>query len=215
MELKTCPNGHTFDPSISAKCPICGCEASSGFGMSTAPDIGHTIPLTYDDSGILGGAGSTVPMQNWGATEPISQPQWGTTEPAQQWNPTEPVNNFGGWADPGATVPAGGTSGQGGYTPKNENGIWNLTGSRLYKAIFPPIAFLEGLKIRRIKRQMLHAAKKGLTFHLWWHPHNVGVRTELHMQQLEEIMKYYDKMKATYGMRSLNMDEAAREVWNG
>lgn len=117
MELKTCPNGHTFDPSISAKCPICGCEASSGFGMNTAPDIGHTIPLTYDDSGILGGAGSTVPMQNWGATEPISQPQWGTTEPAQQWNPTEPVNNFGGWADPGATVPAGGTSGQGGYTP--------------------------------------------------------------------------------------------------
>ena len=106
-------------------------------------------------------------------------------------------------------------TGQGGYTPKNENGIWNLTGSRLYKAIFPPIAFLEGLKIRRIKRQMLHAAKKGLTFHLWWHPHNVGVRTEQHMHQLEEIFSYYEELNARYGMRSLNMAEAAREAESG
>ena len=106
-------------------------------------------------------------------------------------------------------------TGQGGYTPKNENGIWNLTGSRLYKAIFPPLAFLEGLKIRRIKRQMLHAAKKGLTFHLWWHPHNVGVRTEQHMHQLEEIFSYYEELNARYGMRSLNMAEAAREAESG
>ena len=105
-------------------------------------------------------------------------------------------------------------TGRGGYTPKIENGIVNLVGSRMYKPYFKPLAFLEGLKIRRIKAQMRHAAKHGLTFHLWWHPHNVGVRTELHMQQLEEIFDYYDKMKATYGMRSLNMDEAAREVWN-
>ena len=106
-------------------------------------------------------------------------------------------------------------TGQGGYIPKNENGIWNLTGSRLYKAIFPPLAFLEGLKIRRIKRQMLHAAKKGLTFHLWWHPHNVGVRTEQHMRQLEEVFSYYEELKDRYGMRSLNMAEAAREAESG
>ena len=105
-------------------------------------------------------------------------------------------------------------TGQGGYTPKIENGIVNLVGSRMYKPYFKPLSFLEGLKIHRIKAQMRHAAKHGLTFHLWWHPHNVGVRTDLHMQQLEEILDYYDKMKATYGMRSLNMDEAAREVWN-
>ena len=106
-------------------------------------------------------------------------------------------------------------TGQGGYTPKIENGIVNLVGSRMYKPYLKPLFFLEWLKIRRIKAQMRHAAKNGLTFHLWWHPHNVGVRTDLHMQQLEEILKYYDKMKATYGMRSLNMDEAAGEVWNG
>ena len=103
-------------------------------------------------------------------------------------------------------------TGQGGYIPKNENGIWNLTGSRLYKAIFPPLSFLEGLKVRRIKRQMHHAAKHGLTFHLWWHPHNVGVRTGDHLAQLEEIFSYYETLKDRYGMRSLNMAEAAREA---
>ena len=100
-------------------------------------------------------------------------------------------------------------TGQGGYVPKCENGIWNLVGSRMYKPIFKPLAFLEGLKLRRIKKQMLHAAMNGLTFHLWWHPHNIGVRTQEHLNQLEEIFRYYEELKETYGMQSLNMQEAA------
>ena len=99
-------------------------------------------------------------------------------------------------------------TGQGGYEPKCENGIWNLVGSRMYKPIFPKLAFLEGMKLRRIKKQMLHAAKNNLTFHLWWHPHNIGVRTEQHLQQLEEIFRYYKQLQETYGMQSLNMGEA-------
>ena len=102
-------------------------------------------------------------------------------------------------------------TGQGGYTPKCEGGIWNLTGSRMYRPIKPHLP-LEGLKIRRIKRQMLHAAQNSLTFHLWWHPHNVGVRTEEHLKQLEEIFSYYEELKETYGMRCLNMREAAEEL---
>ncbi len=98
-------------------------------------------------------------------------------------------------------------TGQGGYVPKNENGIWNLTGSRMYKPIFKPLYFMEGLKIRRIKKQMRHAAENGLTFHLWWHPHNIGVRTEEHLGQLEEIFRYYAELKETYGMESRNMGE--------
>ena len=100
-------------------------------------------------------------------------------------------------------------TGQGGYVPKCENGIWNLVGSRMYKPIFRKLEFLEGLKLRRIKRQMLHAAKKNLTFHLWWHPHNIGVRTEAHLCQLEEIFRYYTELKESHGMQSLNMGEAA------
>ncbi len=116
MELKTCPNGHTYDPSISATCPICGSEAAPSFGMNTPNDGGHTIPLTYDDSSAAG-VGSTMPINpvggGVGSTMPVdSNGGWG----AQQWNPTEPVNNFGGWADPAASF-GGAAPAQGGYTP--------------------------------------------------------------------------------------------------
>ena len=100
-------------------------------------------------------------------------------------------------------------TGRGGYVPRCENGIWNLTGSRMYKPIFRRLEFLEGLKLHRIKKQMLHAAKNGLTFHLWWHPHNVGIRTEDHLRQLEEIFRYYAQLKEDYGMTCMNMGEAA------
>ena len=103
-------------------------------------------------------------------------------------------------------------TGQGGYVPKNENGIWNLVGSRMYKPIFAPLRFLEGVKLRRIKKQMLHAAKNGLTFHLWWHPHNIGVKTGEHLAQLEEIFRYYAELREKYGMQSLNMREAAQQA---
>lgn len=101
-------------------------------------------------------------------------------------------------------------TGLGGYVPRCENGIWNLTGSRAYKAIWKPMAFLEPLKMLRIKTQMRHAAKKGLTFHLWWHPHNIGVETQRHLDQLEEIFRYYEMLKEKYGMESRNMKEAAQ-----
>ncbi len=99
-------------------------------------------------------------------------------------------------------------TGQGGYIPQKEDGIWNLMGSRMYKPIFSSLRFLEKQKIRRIKAQMRHAAKHKLTFHLWWHPHNIGVRTDEHLAQLEEIFAYYQELKRIYGMESLNMSEA-------
>lgn len=101
-------------------------------------------------------------------------------------------------------------TGHGCFTPKNEDGIVNIVGSRMYKPKF--IGLLEPLKLRRIKKQMLYAAKNGLCFHLWWHPHNIGVNTEYHLRQLEEIFRYYAELRKTYGMRSLNMGELADEV---
>ena len=40
----------------------------------------------------------------------------------------------------------------------------------------------------------------------------MGVRTEEHLKQLEEIFSYYEELKSDYGMRSLNMREAAEEL---
>ena len=56
---------------------------------------------------------------------------------------------------------------------------------------------------------MLCAAKKGMTYHLWWHPHNIGVMTEYHLKMIEEILEYYVFLKKEYGMQSKNMAEIA------
>ena len=103
-------------------------------------------------------------------------------------------------------------TGQGGYEPVSEDGIVNLPGSRMYKPFFKRLQFMEALKVFRIKRQMHHAAKHGLTFHLWWHPHNIGVRTEFHLKQLRDIFSYYEMLQQKYGMRSMNMREAAEVI---
>lgn len=99
-------------------------------------------------------------------------------------------------------------TGSGAYVPQKESGIWNFPGSRMYKPFFKPLFFLERLKVRRIKRQMLYAAKHNLVFHLWWHPHNIGARTDFHLKQLREIFSFYRHLREKYAMRSLNMAEA-------
>lgn len=63
------------------------------------------------------------------------------------------------------------------------------------------------LKIRRIKNQMSHAAKKGKIFHLWFHPHDIGVNQEINFKLLEEILKHYAFLKEKYQMKSCNMAE--------
>lgn len=99
-------------------------------------------------------------------------------------------------------------TGKGGYIPKKENGVYALTGSRMYKPFLKPLCSLEWLKVIRIKGQMKNAAKKGLVFHFWWHPHNIGVKTDFHFKQLDSIFAYYKKLNEKYGMQSLNMSEA-------
>ena len=101
-----------------------------------------------------------------------------------------------------------------GVEPFKQDGVWNFDGIRMYKAIRPALHFLEGLKIHRIKMQMRYAARHNRTFHLWWHPHNLGVRTEEHLQQLEEILSYYEQLKQRYGMVCLSMSEAAEQLEN-
>ena len=100
-------------------------------------------------------------------------------------------------------------TGRGGETPEKDGEILKIVGSRMFRPYFRPLAFLEKAKIRRIKKQMLHAAKNGLTYHLWWHPHNIGAKTDYHLKMLSEILEYYEFLKEKYGMESKNMAEVS------
>lgn len=99
-----------------------------------------------------------------------------------------------------------------GPQPSNENGIVRTVGNRQFRYYFKPLGFLEWAKVRRIKGQMKYAAKHGLSYHLWWHPHNLGDHTEALLCQLEDIFRYYKHLQQKYGMQSVNMDELAHLI---
>ena len=93
------------------------------------------------------------------------------------------------------------------HLPEQNGELLNLCASRILKPYNKKLGFLEPLKLRRIKSQMKYAAKHGRLFHIWWHPHNFGTYTEKNLNNLEEILKYYQKLNQQYGMQSKNMAE--------
>lgn len=89
------------------------------------------------------------------------------------------------------------------------SGMVNIVGSRIFRPYNNSLRILEPLKIKRIKKQMLNAAKEGKVFHLWWHPHNFGTFLEKNISNLEKIINFYNKLKEQYGFETLNMGEIA------
>ena len=85
----------------------------------------------------------------------------------------------------------------------------NLRGSRFLRPYSPLFRMFEPLRLHRIKRDLTEAARKGLFYHLWWHPHNFGVHTVANLAFLRKILDHYRSLHNLYGMESLNMGEMA------
>lgn len=83
--------------------------------------------------------------------------------------------------------------------------------SRLLRPV-SKYSFLNDLRLKRIKSELLTAAKKNEIYHLWWHPHNFGEDPVRSMKELEEIIDYYTYCKIKYGFASLNMTEVSSLV---
>jgi hypothetical protein len=76
-------------------------------------------------------------------------------------------------------------------------------------------AALERLRLARIKAAMEVAARRQRLFHLWWHPHNFGVRREDNLAFLGAILDHFRALQDRYGMRSMTMAAVADEVLDG
>jgi hypothetical protein len=70
----------------------------------------------------------------------------------------------------------------------------------------------ETLRLSRIKNAMTHAAQSGTLYHLWWHPHNMLVRTDESFQLLTDVLDHFAYLRATHQMRSMGVSEIAMEV---
>ena len=62
---------------------------------------------------------------------------------------------------------------------------------------------------RRIAGAMDEAARRGEILHLWWHPHNAGVRTAEGLAFLRGLLETFGRLRRTHGMESLGMAEVA------
>ncbi len=54
---------------------------------------------------------------------------------------------------------------------------------------------------------MNHAARNGKIFHLWFHPHDIGINQDVNFDRLEEILQHYQFLQLKYQMKSVNMAE--------
>lgn len=86
---------------------------------------------------------------------------------------------------------------------------YNIPSSRFLRPYKAKLPILEWLKLRRIKRSMTHAAKNGLLYHLWWHPHNFGTYQDENFLILEKILKHYQELQSKYGFQSCSMSDVS------
>ena len=88
----------------------------------------------------------------------------------------------------------------------------NIAASRFLRPYSKRWAFMDWLRLRRITNSMTHAAKNGLTYHLWWHPHNFGINLSDNLEFLENILVHYQKLAAKYSFKSVSMTQLAQQI---
>ncbi len=85
----------------------------------------------------------------------------------------------------------------------------DVSGSRYLRPHAPALRHLEPLRLRRIARELRRAARRGETYHLWWHPHDFGHALAANLRFLAAVLAVFDDCRDRWGMQSLTMEEAA------
>jgi peptidoglycan/xylan/chitin deacetylase (PgdA/CDA1 family) len=81
--------------------------------------------------------------------------------------------------------------------------------SRFLRPYDPRLRRLDRLRVERILRDLDYAAARGLVYHLWWHPHNLGAHVEANFAVVHELLERFSLLRDRYGMESRSMGELA------
>lgn len=99
--------------------------------------------------------------------------------------------------------------------PPDSDFPMNIPASRYLRPYLPALRPFEPLRLRRITHDLTVAAKRQLTYHLWWHPHNFGSNLSTNLAFLRKILSHYERLRQQYGIASLNMSEVAQRICPG
>jgi peptidoglycan/xylan/chitin deacetylase (PgdA/CDA1 family) len=86
---------------------------------------------------------------------------------------------------------------------------YDIPSSMFLRPYQKKLPVLRLFQVNRIKNSMTYAAKKGLLYHLWWHPHNFGTSTSQNFEMLEKILAHYKYLNGKYNFQSQTMNEVA------
>jgi hypothetical protein len=93
--------------------------------------------------------------------------------------------------------------------------VVDVPASRFFRPGAHPAGTLDQLRLARIDRSMTAAARTGADYHLWWHPHNLGVHLEANLSLLQRVLDRFGALSASHGFASANMADRADAVLNG
>ncbi len=88
----------------------------------------------------------------------------------------------------------------------------NIPSSRFLRPYSSKLKYFEKLRLRRIIDSMTYAARNGLTFHLWWHPHNFGCNITENFSFLERILIHFQELHEKYNFESMSMGQLADDL---
>lgn len=94
----------------------------------------------------------------------------------------------------------------------NKTPPYNIPSSRFLRPYNVKLKILERLKLNRIRKSMSFAAKNGLVYHLWWHPHNFGKFQKENFKFLTKILTHYSMLKSKYNFESVTMNNIAKII---
>lgn len=105
-------------------------------------------------------------------------------------------------------------SGHNCYPPQGigNSDISNIPSSRFLRPYSPKFKYIENLRLKRITKSMDFAAKEGLIYHLWWHPHNFGINQNENFYILEKILTHYKHLHTKFGFQSTTMREFSESL---
>ncbi|MDR0596305.1 MAG: polysaccharide deacetylase family protein [Clostridiales Family XIII bacterium] len=84
---------------------------------------------------------------------------------------------------------------------------YNIPASRFLRPYSRRLQAFERLRLRRIKKSMTNAARNGMIYHLWWHPHNFGANMNENLAALRTILEHYKLLRGEYSFQSCSMRE--------
>lgn len=87
----------------------------------------------------------------------------------------------------------------------------NLPASRFLRP-YTTLAPAQSMQERRVINDLTYAARQGLVYHLWWHPHNFGRHLEKNIGMLRRILDHFQDLRKDCGMQSKNMAETSLKI---